>query len=618
MKRMIGLFLALAMLTVGCAAVKNDGTAQGNETGAAQSAGAAQTLTGRIEAIDDNGLTLSVMPSRPEGGQPANGQGTPPDMSSGGQGTPPDMPSGGQGTPPDMPSDGQGGTFPGMPSDGQGGFTPPDMPSNGQGMPQGESKELVFADDAMFLDENGGAIERSALNTGDMVTVTLDENSVVLTVQKAAMNSGMPEANGQGGPNGAPGGSAPSEYAAVSTYAEDASISGEQIVSTGTDENAILVQNGATVSVMDCAVTRTSSDSTGGDSASFYGVGAALLVTDGTLNVENATITTDAAGGTGVFAYGSGVANVKNTVIKTAQGTSGGLHVAGGGTLHAENCTVETDGGSAAAIRSDRGGGTMTVDGGSYTSNGVGSPAIYCTADITVSNATLTATGSEAVCIEGKNSLALTDCTLTGDMPENAQNDCTWTVILYQSMSGDSEIGTSHFSMTGGTLTSKNGGMFYTTNTASEFRLENVALVYADDCEFLFKCTGNSNARGWGQSGSNGAQSTLTAVNQAMENDIVWDSISTLAVSLENGSTWTGAFVQDETNAGGGGTGTASLSIDETSTWIVTGDSFLTTLTNHGTIVDETGNTVTIRTESGETLVQGTGAYVVTVSTYAA
>lgn len=77
----------------------------------------------------------------------------------------------------------------------------------------------------------------------------------------------------------------------------------------------------------------------------------------------------------------------------------------------------------------------MTVNGGNYTSNGSGSPAVYCTADIDIQNATLTATGSEAVCIECLNSLKLTDCDLTGDMPENEQNDCTWTVILYQSMS---------------------------------------------------------------------------------------------------------------------------------------------------------------------------------------
>mgnify|MGYP000671254344 FL=1 len=131
-------------------------------------------------------------------------------------------------------------------------------------------------------------------------------------------------------------------------------------------------------------ITRKSSDSTGGDNSSFYGVGAAVLTTDGTSYISNSTIDTDAAGAAGIFAYGDGVVYASDSSITTAQDTSGGIHVAGGGTLYAWNLTAETNGNSSAAIRSDRGGGTMVVDGGSYTSNGTGSPAIYSTADITV------------------------------------------------------------------------------------------------------------------------------------------------------------------------------------------------------------------------------------------
>lgn len=149
--------------------------------------------------------------------------------------------------------------------------------------------------------------------------------------------------------------------------------------------------------------------------------------------------------------------------------------------------------------RSDRGGGTMVVDGGTYTSNGVGSPAVYCTADIAVKDATLTANGSEAVCIEGLNSLHLFNCDLTGNMSDLSQNDSTWTVILYQSMSGDSEVGNSTFQMDGGTLTSKNGGVFYTTNTESDITLKDVDITYNNDNEYFLRCTGNNNERGWGK-----------------------------------------------------------------------------------------------------------------------
>lgn len=385
----------------------------------------------------------------------------------------------------------------------------------------------------------------------------------------------------------------------------DAVLDGQTITSTGTDENAVNVSEGANVTVKNSTVSRESSDSTGGDNSSFYGVGSALLCTNGVLNVVKDTITTNAAGGAGVFAYGDGTANVADTTITTSQDTSGGIHVAGGGTLHAWNVTAETSGQSSAAIRSDRGGGTMVVDGGTYTSNGKGSPAIYSTADISVHDAKLTANGSEAICIEGLNTIRLYDCDLIGNMKDDSQNDCTWNVILYQSMSGDSQVGNSTFEMQGGSLTAKNGGMFYTTNTESTFTLKDVDITNADDNEFFLKCTGNSNQRGWGTSGSNGADCLFTAISQKMNGDIIWDSISQLDLYMTEGSSLKGAVVQDESCAGNGGSGYSSIYIDKDSTWTVTGDSTVTNLYNAGTIQDADGKSVTIKNSSGKVYVKG-------------
>ena len=404
-------------------------------------------------------------------------------------------------------------------------------------------------------------------------------------------------------------------YDAVTEFSEDTEEEGKTYTSTGTDENAVHVLNGATVTLKDSTVTRTSSESKGGDNSSFYGVGAALLDTDGTLYVSNADIDTDASGAAGIFAYGDGVVYAADSDIKTTQDTSGGIHAAGGGTVYAWDLNVETSGASAAAIRSDRGGGTMVVDGGSYTSNGTGSPAVYSTADIAVNNADLTANGSEAVCIEGLNSLHLFDTDLTGNMGDDEQNDCTWNVILYQSMSGDSEVGNSTFEMDGGTLTAKNGGMFYTTNTESTFVLSNVDISYADDNAFFLRCTGNNNKRGWGQAGANGADCLFGANDQEMQGDIIWDSISKLDFYM-TGSTLTGAVVDDETCAGNGGDGYCDLYIDKDSTWIVTGDSTLSSLSCEGTIQDADGNTVTIKGTDGTIYIEGNGSCTITVDSY--
>lgn len=417
---------------------------------------------------------------------------------------------------------------------------------------------------------------------------------------------------------GAPGGQqgVPDSYDAANEYTGDAESDGESFVSTGTDENAVLVDSGAKVTIKNAQISRQSNDSTGGDNSSFYGIGAAILAKDGTVNVSGSEITTDAAGAAGVFAYGDGTAYVSDTTITTQQDTSGGIHVAGGGTLYAWNVNAETSGESSAAIRSDRGGGTIVAEGGTYTSNGVGSPAIYSTADIAVSDAQLTANGSEAVCIEGLNSIHLFNSDLTGNMADDEQNDCTWNVILYQSMSGDSEVGNSTFEMEGGSLTAKNGGMFYTTNTESTFLLSGVDIAYADDSEFFLRCTGNENRRGWGSVGSNGADCLFTAKEQEMQGDVVWDSVSDLDFYMTDGSTLTGAVVDDESCAGEGGDGVCNFYISDDSTWVVTGDSTLTDLQCAGTITDENGNTVSVVGTDGTVYVDGDSEWTVTVESY--
>lgn len=496
-----------------------------------------------------------------------------------------------------------------------------------------EEKEIKITDDTVIVRSsrggmaggpqgNGGApdmqqkTEESSLSDiseGDTVAITYDEdgNAAKITVISMEMGGGM------GQPGGGSGSSqGVDSYDAVNAYTSDTEVDGETIVSTGTDENAVNVSEGASVTLKDVTITRDSSESTGGDNSSFYGVGAAVLATDGNAYVKGGTVTTDTAGGAGLFAYNNGTVYAADTKITTKQDTSGGIHAAGGGTFYAWDLDVETNGESSAAIRSDRGGGKMVVDGGTYTSNGTGSPAIYSTADIAVNEATLAANGSEAICIEGLNSIHLYDSDLTGNMSDDSRNDCTWNVILYQSMSGDSEVGNSIFEMDGGSLTAKNGGMFYTTNTESTITLDDVDITNAEDSEFFLKCTGNANQRGWGTTGANGADCLFTAIDQTMEGNVIWDSISDLDFYMTGESTLTGAVVQDEGNAGGGGDGYCNLYIGEDATWIVTGDSIVSALHCAGTIEDNEGKTVTVRGTDGTVYVKGDGSYTITVTSY--
>ncbi len=359
----------------------------------------------------------------------------------------------------------------------------------------------------------------------------------------------MPEMNGQNQqgqppqmpgshPGGMPGGmsggmNAPADYSAAATVTENSDSAA--YASSSDSENAVLV-SGDTVTISNATVNKTGSSNSG--EADFYGINATVLAKDGaTLTVEGTTITSDGAHANGVFSYGQGTTvNVSDTSITTTGNNSGGLMTTGGASLNATNVTVSTSGNSSAAIRSDRGGGTVNVEGGSYASSGVGSPAIYSTADISVSNATLASSTSEAVVIEGGNTVNLTDVSISGSNSTlNGPSTVKTNVLIYQSMSGDAAEGESSFTMTGGSMVSETGSMFHVTNTTTTINLDGVDFTYAEDSSVFLDASADS----WGRSGSNGGNVTLNLTNQSISGAILSDSLSSVTVNLDGNSAWT-------------------------------------------------------------------------------
>ena len=415
-------------------------------------------------------------------------------------------------------------------------------------------------------------------------STTADTADTGDTAAAEAMPQGGP---GGGMPGGAPGSgsSADVDYAgAVEIVSADSQI-GQTYASTTADESALLISTSDAVTITNPTVTK-SGDSDGGDNCNFYGLNAAVLVKDGAAaTITGGTVTSDAEGANGVFCYGgNGGQNgasgdgttvyIYDTAITTTGNGSGGIMTTGGGVTYAYDLTVETSGQSSAAIRTDRGGGTVVVDGGSYTSNGLGSPAIYSTADITVSNATLLSTLSEGVCIEGLNAITLTNCDLTANNTKcNGNATFLDTIMIYQSMSGDAASGTSSFTMTGGSLTSKNGHVFHVTNTSAVITLEGVEIVNEDGDNILLSVC----ADGW-SGGSNIA--TLKAIAQKLAGAIKVGSDSALTLMLTDGSSFEGSIDGSITNASGTvvstEVGTVSVTLDSTSTWTLTGDSYVT------------------------------------------
>ena len=481
------------------------------------------------------------------------------------------------------------------------------------GMPgfteSGETQTIDISNATITKDDE--TIDMSDIAEGDILEVTLDAYGDAVTVEvitlqgpggdQAGGGPGGDQTGGGPGAGGAQGGNSSgtvTQGSSATTLSEDGTYSDETYTSTGDDENALRIDN-ATVTLDGITIDKSAGATSSTENGDFYGVNAALLATNGaTVTIKNATVTSSAQNGNGVFSYGSGTTvNISDSTITTTADNSGGIQTTGGGTTNASNLTVDTSGNSSAAIRSDRSGGTVNVDGGSYTSNGYNSPTVYSTAAITIKDAALTANNSEALVIEGQNSIDLEDCTVSGNMSDTkgtSSDENVHNVMIYQSMSGDADVGTSSFSMTGGNLTSNNGDMFYITNTDCTLSLSGVDIVNKDSDAYLMNITGNSASHGWGTAGANGAQVTFTADDQTLEGDIRVDSISTLNMTLSGNSTFTGTINIDENEEGGEAVSdNAVVTIEEGSTWTLTGDCTITSLTNSGTI-NFNGYTITL------------------------
>ena len=336
--------------------------------------------------------------------------------------------------------------------------------------------------------------------------------------------------------------------------------------STEGSQNAFLVTNG-TSKISNAKITK--SGNSNDENSDFYGTNAAVLVKNGTLNIDGGSVTTNGSHANGVFAYANGTINLTNTNIKTTSNNSGAIMVTGGGKLNATNVTAETDGNSSAPIRSDRGGGIMIVNGGKYTANGIGSPVIYSTANVTVNNATLISTKSEGAVVEGKNSITLNNVNLTDtNTTLNGNSETYKNIFIYQSMSGDADEGLASFSAKDSTITTNKGDTIFVTNTKATISLTNNKIINNDSTGAFLRIQSGK----CGRSGSNGGDLTLNANNQIINGDIFVDNISTLNMKLTNGSNYTGKINGNNTAKN------ITLSLDSTSKIKLTGDTYVTTL----------------------------------------
>ena len=417
---------------------------------------------------------------------------------------------------------------------------------------------------------------------------------------------GQPGGNAQGGSGGSTsGGNSTSSSAtgATTITGTNQTSDGKTYAGTAADQSAVLVTKSGSFTATNATITKTG-DTTSSDESSFYGLNAGVLAQDGSsVTLSNSTITTNASGANGAFATGTGSSVTLTSV--TISATGDGAHAVmatQGATVTCTNVNMNTTNAHSGAVATDRGGGTIDVTGGIVTTSGQDSPGIYSTGAITVSGATVTATGAEAAVIEGGNTITLSNVKLSSTFAGK------WGVMIYQSMSGDASGTKGAFTMTGGSLaySGSGGPLFYVTNSTGVITLKGVDVTVASGV--LVKAA----AGNWGTTGSNGGNVVLTADGQTLSGDMTADSISTITLALENGSTWTGAMDSARTAK------SIEVTLDSTSSWTLTGDSYVTTLAgaaiSGGSVTNIHGNGHTLYYDAGNSANRALGGRTYTLA----
>lgn len=369
--------------------------------------------------------------------------------------------------------------------------------------------------------------------------------------------------------------------------------------STG-DYNVVQVSSG-TLTLDGCTITKTGDTTrSDGDATSFYGTNSAIYAGVGTgnsssagstssatgavINIKNCSVTTTAKGSNAVFCTNGATINVEGITIVNNSRISRGLHCTYGGTINASNVDITTNSETSSTIATDRGGGTVTVTGGTATANGNNSAVLYSTGTITATNLTGTSAQGEIAVVEGDNGVIINSCTMTSGSSNRG-------LMMLQSGSGDAQGSNAYITVTGGSLTTTGSSVplceVPTLNTGT-LTLTDVTLSVASG--ILMYVDYNTQWSTYGGTGNLILQTEQTCWSYTGAVDA--DSYSNVNVTVGSNVTWNGTMDADN-NAS-----SSTVTVNSNGVWVLTGNSYVDNLVNNGTIVTS-GYTLSYGTLSG-------------------
>ena len=340
--------------------------------------------------------------------------------------------------------------------------------------------------------------------------------------------------------------------------------------SSSTQYYNVIQCTGGTLTMNGCTITKTG-DGSQGDNSSFYGNNSSIYcgaasssnyqsttaASGAKIVIKNVTVNSSSKGANAVIATNGASVEIDGITIVNNYAVSRGLHATYGGIITASNVDITTNEATSSTIATDRGGGTVTVSGGTATANGSKSAVIYSTGTMSATGLVGKSAKGEIAVIEGDNSIAMTNCTMTSRSSERG-------LLMMQSGSGDASGVNPVMTITGTSL----------TMTDSSAPLLEVATCVTATCT-LDNCT----------------VTVPSGILMYVMADSQWSTSGAVGNLILSNGTYSGTVKYD--------TGyTANVTVNEGAVWNLTANTSIGALVNNGT-VNRNGYTLTTTSTSG-------------------
>ena len=340
--------------------------------------------------------------------------------------------------------------------------------------------------------------------------------------------------------------------------------------SSSTQYYNVIQCTGGTLTMNGCTITKTG-DGSQGDNSSFYGNNSSIYcgaasssnyqsttaASGAKIVIKNVTVNSSSKGANAVIATNGASVEIDGITIVNNYAVSRGLHATYGGIITASNVDITTNEATSSTIATDRGGGTVTVSGGTATANGSKSAVIYSTGTMSATGLVGKSAKGEIAVIEGDNSIAMTNCTMTSGSSERG-------LLMMQSGSGDASGVNPVMTITGTSL----------TMTDSSAPLLEVATCVTATCT-LDNCT----------------VTVPSGILMYVMADSQWSTSGAVGNLILSNGTYSGTVKYD--------TGyTANVTVNEGAVWNLTANTSIGALVNNGT-VNRNGYALTTTSTSG-------------------